>query len=107
MFKIVTELTSCVSLLIAPTGFSVSSTKLSYRLFQNQFHCHSNAEVSVNFCCFVLGGLVRPTSRPGPVWREARTAATASIGGGGNVKEKKIAGGEHLQGVMEFLAVQS
>lgn len=48
-----------------------------------------------------------PTSLPGPVWREARTAATASIGGGGNVKEKKIAGGEHLQEVMEFLTVQS
>lgn len=50
---------------------------------------------------------MRPTSLPGPVWREARTAATASIGGGGNVKEKKIAGGEHLQEVMEFLTVQA
>lgn len=91
LFKIVPgpEHTSCVSLLIALTGFYVSSTKLSYRLFQNQFHCHSNAEVSSTAAVLSLGGLVLPKSVRGPVWREARTAAAASVGGGGRGKLRK------------------
>lgn len=44
MFKIAAELSSGVSSPLAPTAFWVSSSRLSYRLFQNQFHRHSNAE---------------------------------------------------------------
>lgn len=56
IFKIAAELSSGVSSLLAPTGFRVSSCKLSYRLFQNQFHCHSSAEPSVAAAVLSLGG---------------------------------------------------